>query len=81
MRVYDKSYIKINAITENDKVQLVPEITLSTVAKPMIETVYNFGGGDEYKNSFKVFSMNYEDLNSKNIIDNQELLERRFKFF
>ncbi|RLA79113.1 MAG: hypothetical protein DRG78_13625, partial [Epsilonproteobacteria bacterium] len=28
-----------------------------TVAKPMIETVYNFGGGDEYQNTFKVFSM------------------------
>ncbi len=52
-----------------------------TVAKPMIETVYNFGGGDEYQNTFKVFSMNYEDLNDKNIIDNSELLERRFKFF
>ena len=52
-----------------------------TIAKPMIETVYNFGSGDEYKNSFKVFSMDYNDLNDKNIIDNQELLERRFKFF
>jgi hypothetical protein len=52
-----------------------------TVAKPMIETVYNFGTDDEYTNTFKVFNMNYEDLNDKNIIDNQELLERRFKFF
>ena len=52
-----------------------------TVAKPMIETVYNFGSGIEYQNTFKVFSMNYEDLNDKNIIDNQELLEKRFKFF
>jgi len=52
-----------------------------TIAKPMIETVYNFGTGQEYSNTFKVFSMDYEDLNDKNIIDNAELLERRFKFF
>ncbi len=52
-----------------------------TIAKPMIETVYNFGTGGEYANTFKVFSMNYEDLNDKNIIDNAELLEKRFKFF
>jgi inner membrane protein len=52
-----------------------------TVAKPMIETVYSFGIGDEYKNSFKVFSMDYQDLKDKNIIDAKELLEKRFKFF
>jgi len=39
MRVYDKSYIKINAITENDKVQLVPEGTLSPVAKPILKRI------------------------------------------
>jgi len=39
MRVYDKSYIKLNANTENGKVQLVPEGTLSTVAKPIINRI------------------------------------------
>ncbi|MCL7414552.1 MAG: radical SAM protein [ANME-2 cluster archaeon] len=39
MRVYDKSYIKLNAVTENDKVQIVPEGTLSPVAKPIINRI------------------------------------------
>lgn len=39
MRVYDKSYIKVNAETENGKVQLVPEGTLSPVAKPIINRI------------------------------------------
>ncbi len=39
MRVYDKSYIKLNANTENGKVQLVPEGTLSPVAKPIINRI------------------------------------------
>lgn len=47
-----------------------------TIAKPMISHL-NFSG----PTAFSVFGMNYEDLNKKNIIDNQEYLERRFKFF
>jgi MoaA/NifB/PqqE/SkfB family radical SAM enzyme len=39
MRVYDKSYIKVNANTENGKVQLVPEGTLSPVAKPIVNRI------------------------------------------
>ncbi len=39
MRVYDKSYIKLNANTENGKVQLVPEGTLSAVAKPIVNRI------------------------------------------
>lgn len=39
MRVYDKSYIKLNARTENGKVQLVPEGTLSPVAKPIVNRI------------------------------------------
>ncbi len=39
MRVYDKSYIKLNANTENGKVQLVPEGTLSSVAKPIVNRI------------------------------------------
>ncbi|MBC2698366.1 MAG: radical SAM protein [ANME-2 cluster archaeon] len=39
MRVYDKSYIKLNANTENGKVQLVPEGTLSPVAKPIVNRI------------------------------------------
>jgi len=52
-----------------------------TIAKLMIDTVYNFTKNDEYVHSFKVFSMDYEELNEKNIIDNAEFLEKRFKFF
>jgi len=48
-----------------------------TVAKPIINNFISYEG----ESSFSVFSMDYEDLNSKNIIDNQEYLERRFKFF
>jgi MoaA/NifB/PqqE/SkfB family radical SAM enzyme len=39
MRVYDKSYIKLNAEIENGKVQLVSEGTLSPVAKPIINRI------------------------------------------
>jgi MoaA/NifB/PqqE/SkfB family radical SAM enzyme len=39
MRVYDKSYIKLNANTRNGKVQLVPEGTLSPVAKPIVNRI------------------------------------------
>ena len=39
MRVYDKSYIKLNANTEEGKVQLVPEGTLSPVAKPIVNRI------------------------------------------
>jgi MoaA/NifB/PqqE/SkfB family radical SAM enzyme len=39
MRVYDRSYIKLNANTENGKVQLVPEGTLSLVAKPVVNRI------------------------------------------
>lgn len=46
------------------------------IAKPVIEH-FNFG---EHKD-FSVYSMDYEDLNNKNIIDNQEYLTDRFKFF
>jgi len=48
-----------------------------TVAKPVLNNFINFEG----ESSFSVFSMDYEDLNKKGIIDNQEYLERRFKFF
>ena len=48
-----------------------------TVAKPVLNNFIDFEG----ESSFSVFSMDYEDLNKKNIIDNQEYLERRFKFF
>jgi inner membrane protein len=47
-----------------------------TVAKP---TLNYFDNKDNL--TFSVYSMDYNDLNNKNIIDNQELLERRFKFF
>lgn len=51
-----------------------------TIAKPMLEAVYNFD--DEEKiHIYRVFSMDYHKLNKENIIDNKELLERRFKFF
>ncbi len=39
MRVYDKSYIKLNANTRDGKVQLVPEGTLSPVAKPIVNRI------------------------------------------
>jgi MoaA/NifB/PqqE/SkfB family radical SAM enzyme len=39
MRVYDKSYIKLNANIEDGKVQLVPEGTLSPVAKPIVNRI------------------------------------------
>jgi len=48
-----------------------------TIAKPVLNNFIN----PEEENSFSVFSMDYEDLNSKGIIDNQEYLEKRFKFF
>ena len=47
-----------------------------TVAKPILNN-FSFGG----EKSFSVFSMDYADLNKKNIMDNQEYLEKRFKFF
>lgn len=47
-----------------------------TVAKPMLEHL-SFSEPME----FNVFSMDYSDLNDKNIIDNQEYLLNRFKFF
>jgi inner membrane protein len=51
-----------------------------TIAKPMIESVYNFSSNNDLT-KFNKFSMDYQKLNDKNIIDNQELLEKRFKFF
>jgi MoaA/NifB/PqqE/SkfB family radical SAM enzyme len=39
MRVYDKSFIKLNAETKNGKVQLIPEGTLSPLAKPVINRI------------------------------------------
>jgi len=48
-----------------------------TVAKPML----NFFKTEETEVSFNVFNMDYGDLNKKNVIDNKEYLERRFKFF
>jgi inner membrane protein len=50
-----------------------------TVAKPMAEGVSGFFGGEE--KSFSVYSMDYEELNKRGIIDNKEFLESRFKFF
>lgn len=47
-----------------------------TVAKPILNN-FSFGG----EKAFSVFSMDYADLNKKNIMDNQEYLEKRFKFF
>jgi len=47
-----------------------------TVAKPLLNS-FSFGESSV----FSVFSMDYADLHDKNIIDNQEYLERRFKFF
>ena len=52
-----------------------------TVAKPMISAVYDFSLDGKSANSFKVFSMDYQKLADDNIIDNAELLEKRFKFF
>ncbi len=51
-----------------------------TIAKPIINTFYNFGT-EVGTSTFKVFSMDYQKLNDENIIDNAELLEKRFKFF
>lgn len=48
-----------------------------TVAKPILNNFFDFSS----ESIFNVFSMDYEDLSSKNIIDRQEYLERRFKFF
>lgn len=48
-----------------------------TIAKPTLELFTN----SNQNTSFNVFSMDWQDLNNKNIIDNQELLEKRFKFF
>jgi inner membrane protein len=48
-----------------------------TIAKPVLNNFIDFEG----ESSFSVFSMDYEDLNKKGIIDNQEYLEKRFKFF
>jgi uncharacterized protein YjiK len=45
-----------------------------------VESVYNLTGKTN-KNEFNKFSMDYQKLNDKNIIDNRELLEMRFKFF
>jgi MoaA/NifB/PqqE/SkfB family radical SAM enzyme len=39
MRVYEKSYVKINAEIENGKVQLIPQGTLSQVARPIIKRI------------------------------------------
>ena len=39
MRVYDTSYIKLNAEINNGKVQLVPEGALSPLAKPIINRI------------------------------------------
>ena len=47
-----------------------------TVAKPLLNS---FSFSEE--KTFSVFSMDYADLNEKKIIDNQEYLEKRFKFF
>jgi len=47
-----------------------------TIAKPMLNHL-DF----TQSSAFSVFGMDYEDLNEKNIIDNQEYLEKRFKFF
>ena len=51
-----------------------------TIAKPMIESVYNFSN-DNNQTKFNKFSMDYQKLNDNNVIDNKELLEMRFKFF
>jgi inner membrane protein len=50
-----------------------------TIAKPLAEGVGGFFGGKE--KTFSVYSMDYEELNQKGIIDNKEFLESRFKFF
>jgi len=49
-----------------------------TVAKPALNSLLNISNSAHV---FNVFSMDYEDLNEKNIISNQEYLEKRFKFF
>lgn len=49
-----------------------------TIAKPMLNL---FKTEEKTEVGFKVFGMDYDDLNKKNIIDNKEYLERRFKFF
>ena len=51
-----------------------------TVAKPTVEGVSGLLGSGETQ-SFSVYSMDYEDLNQRGIIDNKEFLESRFKFF
>jgi len=51
-----------------------------TIAKPVMENVYTFGT-ETLTHTFNVFSMDYQDLNHKNIIDNQEYLQHRFRFF
>ncbi len=48
-----------------------------TVAKPVLNKFINYNG----EKTFSVYSMDYADLNDKGIIDNQEYLEKRFKFF
>jgi len=48
-----------------------------TITKPILNNFIDYRG----EKNFTVFSMDYEDLNSKNIIDNAEYLEKRFKFF
>ncbi len=48
-----------------------------TIAKPILNNFIDF----TKESSFSVFSMDYKDLNDKNIIDNKEYLEKRFKFF
>ena len=52
-----------------------------TIAKPLIENGLAYIRDDNSTKSFNAFSMDYNDLNRKNIIDNKELLENRFKFF
>jgi len=45
-----------------------------TIAKPLLNLSFE-------KNSFNVYSMDYEKLNDEKIIDNSEYLKNRFKFF
>jgi len=48
-----------------------------TIAKPILNNFIDYNG----ESSFSVFSIDYEELNNRNIIDNKEYLEKRFKFF
>jgi inner membrane protein len=70
-------------IRTGDMIEYIIAFTLLAfsivLAKPTIQTLTSIN--NPYNHNFNVFSIDYEDLEQKNIIDRQEYLERRFKFF